>query len=72
MSGWPRYLANAWAMEARLAAQVGDSTGAVTATRRFLSLRDSPEDALVPQVESLRRRLALSPPDPPTELTSQR
>jgi DNA-binding SARP family transcriptional activator/tetratricopeptide (TPR) repeat protein len=72
MSGWPRYLANTWAMEARLAAQVGDSTGAVTATRRFLSLRDSPEDALVPQVESLRRRLALSPPDPPTELTSQR
>ena len=72
LSGWPRYLANAWAMEARLAARVGDSTGAVMATRRFLSLRDSPEDALIPQVESARRMLALRPPAPPTDLTSQR
>jgi len=72
MSGWPRYLANAWAMEARLATQVGDSTGAMTAYRRFLALRDSPEDALVPQVESARHMLALSPPAPRTELPTPR
>jgi len=54
MSGWPRYLANTWLAEARLATQVGDSTGATNAYRHFLALRNDPETGLVPEVDAVR------------------
>jgi DNA-binding SARP family transcriptional activator/TolB-like protein len=54
MSGWPRYLANTWLEEARLATQLGDSTGARTAYRRFLALRRDPEADLAPEVEAVK------------------
>jgi DNA-binding SARP family transcriptional activator len=54
MSGWPRYLANTWLEEARLAKLVGDSTGAHIAYRRFLALRSDPEKDLVPEVEAVK------------------
>ena len=58
LSGWPRYLANAWLEEARLASQVGDSTGANIAYRRFIAVRDSSDETLMPQVDSVRRLIA--------------
>jgi DNA-binding SARP family transcriptional activator len=58
MSGWPRYLANAWLHEARLAAQSGDSIGANSAYRRFLVVRDSLGNVMSPQVESVRKLIA--------------
>ena len=58
LSGWPRYLANAWLQEARLASEVGDSTGANIAYRRFVAFRDSSDDTLMPQVDSVRRLIA--------------
>jgi DNA-binding SARP family transcriptional activator len=54
MSGWPRYLANTWLEEARLATQIGDSTGATIAYRQFLALRADPEKDLAPEVEAVR------------------
>ena len=54
MSGWPRYLANTWLEEARLAAQLGDNAGAGTAYRRFLALRSDPEADLAPEVEAVK------------------
>jgi len=62
MAGWPRYLANAWVTEARLAAQVGDAAGAAAAYQRFLTLRDTPEKAVSPQVDSVRRLLTAAIP----------
>jgi DNA-binding SARP family transcriptional activator len=58
LTGWPRYMANAWLHEARLAMQLGDSVGANAAYRTFLALRDSPDDSLVPQVDSVRNLLS--------------
>ena len=55
MSGWPRYLANAWLREARLAAHARDTVSATSAYRRFLALRDAPDAELVPQVDTVRR-----------------
>jgi hypothetical protein len=57
MSGWPRYLANMWIEEARLATQVGDSSGADVAYRRFLALRSEPEQDLAPAVEAVKSLL---------------
>ena len=54
MTGWPRYLANTWLEEARLAKQVGDLGGADAAYRRFLALRNDPEKDLAPEVEAVR------------------
>jgi tetratricopeptide (TPR) repeat protein len=54
MSGWPRYLANTWLEEARLATQIGDSAGAGTAYRQFLALRTDPEKKLAPEVEAVK------------------
>ena len=54
MSGWPRYLANTWLEEARLATQLGDTTGADLAYRQFLALRSDPEKDLVPEVEAVK------------------
>jgi hypothetical protein len=62
MSGWPRYLANTWFEEARLATQVGDTAGALTAYQQFLALRDLPERTLVPQVDTVRRLVAATLP----------
>jgi DNA-binding SARP family transcriptional activator/tetratricopeptide (TPR) repeat protein len=62
LAGWPRYLANAWVTEARLARQLGDTAGAAAAYHRFLALRDTPEKALSPQVDSVRRLLAATIP----------
>jgi tetratricopeptide (TPR) repeat protein len=61
MSGWPRYLATAWREEGRLAQLVGDHTGAQEAYERYLALRTSPEDDVVPEVEQVRRLLAALP-----------
>lgn len=55
MSGWPRYLANAWLREGRLAELAGDSASATVAYRRFLALRDVPDEELVAQVDTVRR-----------------
>ena len=58
LSGWPRYLANAWLREAQLATQTGDSVGAMAAYQRFLAIRGSPDESLVPQVDSVRKLIA--------------
>jgi hypothetical protein len=55
MSGWPRYLANAWLREGRLAELTRDSVSATAAYRRFLALRDVPDEELVAQVDTIRR-----------------
>ena len=55
MTGWPRYLANAWLREGQLAALARDSASATTAFRRFLALRDAPDEELVAQVDTVRR-----------------
>lgn len=55
MSGWPRYLANAWLREGRLAELAHDSASATTAYRRFLALRYAPDEQLVGQVDTIRR-----------------
>jgi hypothetical protein len=61
MSGWPRYLANAWFEEGRLATQLRDSSGAHMAYRRFVTLRSAPENALVPQVEAVKSLIDQTP-----------
>jgi serine/threonine-protein kinase len=43
--------------EGRLAAAVGDTTGAIDAYERYLRLRSAPEASTVPQVDSVRREL---------------
>jgi DNA-binding SARP family transcriptional activator/tetratricopeptide (TPR) repeat protein len=55
MSGWPRYLANAWLREGRLAELARDSVSATVAFRRFLALRDVPDEELAAQVDTVRR-----------------
>jgi DNA-binding SARP family transcriptional activator len=54
LSGWPRYLATMWREEGRLAQLVGDYAGAQVAYENYLTLRSSPEDAVLPQVEQVR------------------
>jgi tRNA A-37 threonylcarbamoyl transferase component Bud32/tetratricopeptide (TPR) repeat protein len=46
-------------VEGRLAAQVGDTAGAIRAYRHYLGLRSDPEPALQPQADSVRTALAL-------------
>jgi hypothetical protein len=55
MSGWPRYLANAWLREGRLAELARDSASATAAYRRFLALRYAPDEQLAGQVDTIRR-----------------
>lgn len=55
---WPRYLATALALEGRLAEALGDAGIAQAAYERYLRLRTDAEDALVPRVDSLRRRIS--------------
>lgn len=57
MSGWPAYLATAWAEEGRLAEAMADSASARRAYERYLALRDQPEPDVAPRVDSVRRRL---------------
>jgi DNA-binding SARP family transcriptional activator/TolB-like protein len=57
MSGWPAYLATAYAEEGRLAEAVADSASARRAYERYLALRDAPEPELTASVEDVRRRL---------------
>jgi len=57
MTGWPAYLATAWAAEGRLAEAMADSATARWAYERYLALRDQPEAGLTPSVDSVRRRL---------------
>jgi DNA-binding SARP family transcriptional activator len=57
MSGWPAYLATAWAEEGRLAEAMADSASARRAYARYLVLRDQPEPDVAPRVDSVRRRL---------------
>jgi hypothetical protein len=48
-----------WFLEARLAAQVGDTAGAVRAYTRFLEIRDRPDPGpFAEQVRQARDRLA--------------
>jgi len=56
ISGWSQAI-NA-REEGRLAALVGDTTGAVRAYRRYLDFRRDPEPALIPQRDSVRAELA--------------
>jgi len=44
--------------EGRLAESVGDTSGAITAYRRYLALRMDPDPSLVPQRDSVRAALA--------------
>jgi tetratricopeptide (TPR) repeat protein len=65
LSGWPRYLATAWREEGRLAQLLHDLPAARDAYDRYLALRTAPEDAIVPQVEQVRRlRAALETSSP--------
>ncbi len=54
-------LASSLRMEGRLAAEVGDSEGAIHAYRHYLALRSDPEPALRAQVDSVRAALAELP-----------
>jgi tetratricopeptide (TPR) repeat protein len=52
------YLAAHLREEGRLAALVGDTTGAIAAYRHYLALRSDPEPSLRPRVEAVRTELA--------------
>ena len=60
---WPRYLATELKEEAELARQTGDLSGAATAYRDYLALRDDPEPALEPEVRAVRDRVDASVSD---------
>jgi hypothetical protein len=57
MAGWPRYLATARRVEARLAASVGERDRAIEMLRRYLVLRQEHEAGVAPQVEAARAEL---------------
>jgi hypothetical protein len=61
----PRYLSTHLREEGRLAAQTGDTTGAIAAYRHYLALRSNPEPSLKQDVERVRAELAelLSEPE---------
>ncbi len=52
-------LATALRIEGRLAERVGERTAAIAAFRRYLALRANAEEGLRPEVEAVRRRLAV-------------
>jgi DNA-binding SARP family transcriptional activator/tetratricopeptide (TPR) repeat protein/TolB-like protein len=54
MSGWPRYLATARLLEARLARAEGDLAGCARVIDRYLVLRPAPEPTVAAQVDSAR------------------
>jgi len=54
----PRHLAQSLRMEGRLAAQVGDTAGAIAAYRRYLVLRSDPDPDLIPKTDTVRAALA--------------
>ena len=56
--GVPLYLSSYLREEGRLAALTGDRTGAITAYRHYLALRQDPEPSLRPQVDQVRREMA--------------
>jgi tetratricopeptide (TPR) repeat protein len=56
--GIPLYLSSYLREEGRLAALTGDRTGAITAYRHYLALRQDPEPSLRPQVDQVRREMA--------------
>jgi serine/threonine-protein kinase len=55
----PEYLSTALEEEGRLAALVGDTAAAVASYRHLLALRDTADPLVRPEVERLRRTLAL-------------
>ena len=56
LSGWNQAMTAR--EEGRLAALVGDTTGAICAYRRYLDFRRDAEPALIPQRDSVRAELA--------------
>jgi tetratricopeptide (TPR) repeat protein len=56
-SSWNAYLSTQLREEARLAASVGDSAGAINAYRHYLAMRRDAEPRLKPDVERVRREL---------------
>lgn len=51
-------LATSLRMEGRLAAEVGDTEGAIRAYRHYLALRSDPDPTLQAQADSVRAALA--------------
>jgi len=56
---WPPFLSSFVREEGRLAALTGDSAGAVRAYRHYLMFRFDPEPSVRPEVERVRRELAI-------------
>jgi hypothetical protein len=56
--GWPNFLSTLLREEGRLAAQAGDTVGAIRAYRHYLALRSNPEPRLRPDAERVRADLA--------------
>ena len=50
----PRLLSTQLREEGRLAARLGDRTGAIRAYEHYLALRSNPEPVLLPQRDSIR------------------
>jgi hypothetical protein len=54
----PAYLSTFFREEGRLAAEVGDTAGAIRAFRLYLDQRRNPEPALEPEIQRVREELA--------------
>jgi DNA-binding SARP family transcriptional activator/TolB-like protein len=54
---WPRYLATALRLEGELAAELGQTSQARDAYRRFLALRAEPDSKMAVEADSIRLRL---------------
>jgi hypothetical protein len=55
MTGWPRYLGTVRREEGRLALALGDTLGAVSAYRAYLTLREDAERASARRDRPIRR-----------------
>lgn len=55
--GWQPYLAAMLRKEGRLAAELGDTAGALRAWEHYLAFRDDPEPSLRAEAESIRREV---------------
>jgi hypothetical protein len=54
LKGWPRYLATFLHDESALALAVGDTSGALSAARRYLALRAEPEAPVRAETDAMR------------------
>ena len=56
---WPPFLSSFLREEGRLLARTGDNAGAIRAYRHYLMFRYDPEPSVLPEVERVRRELAV-------------